>query len=126
MGIVQCHIETAATPGIEESKQAVQPTVRDPGQQPDSSTSPSPVVRLLLEVGLKSKMEKEEKRLLKEQLQSLQVANQAETSRLQEELGKEELKEKQENFQQLQMRRKLFRLTVEPRSRRSSRRRMKS
>eukprot|EP00066_Takifugu_rubripes_P030865 XP_011620131.1 PREDICTED: GRIP1-associated protein 1 isoform X1 [Takifugu rubripes] len=48
--------------------------------------------------------EQEEKRLLKEQIQHLETAKQAETSRLQEELGKlaEKLKKKQESFQRLQ------------------------
>ncbi|XP_056897531.1 GRIP1-associated protein 1 isoform X1 [Takifugu flavidus] len=48
--------------------------------------------------------EQEEKRLLKEQIQHLETAKQAETSRLQEELAKlaEKLKKKQESFQRLQ------------------------
>ncbi|XP_011620134.2 GRIP1-associated protein 1 isoform X4 [Takifugu rubripes] len=48
--------------------------------------------------------EQEEKRLLKEQIQHLETAKQAETSRLQEELGKlaEKLKKKQDSFQRLQ------------------------
>ncbi|XP_028923433.1 GRIP1-associated protein 1 isoform X2 [Ornithorhynchus anatinus] len=59
---------------------------------------------LLAEVELKWEMEKEEKRLLKEQLQGLETSKQAETSRLHEELTKisEKLKKKQESFLRLQ------------------------
>ncbi|KAM9577859.1 GRIP1-associated protein 1 isoform 1-T1 [Trichechus inunguis] len=58
----------------------------------------------LAEVELKWEMEKEEKRLLWEQLQDLESLKQAETSRLQEELAKlsEKLKKKQESFCRLQ------------------------
>uniref|UniRef100_A0A8C9QMQ1 GRIP1 associated protein 1 n=1 Tax=Spermophilus dauricus TaxID=99837 RepID=A0A8C9QMQ1_SPEDA len=58
----------------------------------------------LTEVELKWEMEKEEKRLLWEQLQGLESSKQAETSRLQEELAKlsEKLKKKQESFCRLQ------------------------
>ncbi|KAM9181413.1 GRIP1-associated protein 1 isoform 4-T4 [Dugong dugon] len=58
----------------------------------------------LAEVELKWEMEKEEKRLLWEQLQDLESLKQAETSRLQEELAKlsEKLKKKQESFCHLQ------------------------
>ncbi|KAM6151356.1 GRIP1-associated protein 1 isoform 2-T2 [Rhynchocyon petersi] len=58
----------------------------------------------LAEVELKWEMEKEEKRLLWEQLQGLESLKQAETSRLQEELAKlsEKLKKKQESFCRLQ------------------------
>ncbi|KAG3272086.1 GRIP1 associated protein 1, transcript variant X1 [Ictidomys tridecemlineatus] len=58
----------------------------------------------LAEVELKWEMEKEEKRLLWEQLQGLESSKQAETSRLQEELAKlsEKLKKKQESFCRLQ------------------------
>ncbi|XP_054978186.1 GRIP1-associated protein 1 isoform X6 [Sorex araneus] len=56
------------------------------------------------EVELKWEMEKEEKRLLWEQLQGLESLKQAETTRLQEELAKlsEKLKKKQESFCRLQ------------------------
>uniref|UniRef100_A0A2I3GM08 GRIP1 associated protein 1 n=1 Tax=Nomascus leucogenys TaxID=61853 RepID=A0A2I3GM08_NOMLE len=55
-------------------------------------------------VEVKWEMEKEEKRLLWEQLQGLESSKQAETSRLQEELAKlsEKLKKKQESFCRLQ------------------------
>ncbi|XP_036161832.1 GRIP1-associated protein 1 isoform X2 [Myotis myotis] len=58
----------------------------------------------LAEVELKWEMEKEEKKLLWEQLQGLESSKQAETSRLQEELAKlsEKLKKKQESFCRLQ------------------------
>uniref|UniRef100_A0A2I3GIB6 GRIP1 associated protein 1 n=1 Tax=Nomascus leucogenys TaxID=61853 RepID=A0A2I3GIB6_NOMLE len=58
----------------------------------------------LAEVEVKWEMEKEEKRLLWEQLQGLESSKQAETSRLQEELAKlsEKLKKKQESFCRLQ------------------------
>ncbi|XP_023446462.1 GRIP1-associated protein 1 isoform X2 [Dasypus novemcinctus] len=65
-------------------------------------TVPAPIP--LAEVELKWEMEKEEKRLLWEQLQGLESSKQAETSRLQEELAKlsEKLKKKQESFCRLQ------------------------
>ncbi|XP_027990730.1 GRIP1-associated protein 1 isoform X2 [Eptesicus fuscus] len=69
------------------------------GQAP-AIVSPMP----LAEVELKWEMEKEEKKLLWEQLQGLESSKQAETSRLQEELAKlsEKLKKKQESFCRLQ------------------------
>lgn len=70
------------------------------GQAPAAILSPMP----LAEVELKWEMEKEEKKLLWEQLQGLESSKQAETSRLQEELAKlsEKLKKKQESFCRLQ------------------------
>uniref|UniRef100_G1TA80 GRIP1 associated protein 1 n=1 Tax=Oryctolagus cuniculus TaxID=9986 RepID=G1TA80_RABIT len=67
---------------------------------PSGGLAPTP----LAEVELKWEMEKEEKRLLWEQLQGLESSKQAETSRLQEELAKlsEKLKKKQESFCRLQ------------------------
>uniref|UniRef100_A0A8C6FNX1 GRIP1 associated protein 1 n=1 Tax=Moschus moschiferus TaxID=68415 RepID=A0A8C6FNX1_MOSMO len=71
-----------------------------PGDQASPVLAPMP----LAEVELKWEMEKEEKRLLWEQLQGLETLKQAETSRLQEELAKlsEKLKKKQESFCRLQ------------------------
>ncbi|XP_045426338.1 GRIP1-associated protein 1 isoform X2 [Pipistrellus kuhlii] len=73
------------------------------GQAP-AILSPMP----LAEVELKWEMEKEEKKLLWEQLQGLESSKQAETSRLQEELAKlsEKLKKKQERnkIEELQQR----------------------
>ncbi|KAF6390087.1 GRIP1 associated protein 1 [Rhinolophus ferrumequinum] len=71
-----------------------------PGDQAPTVLSPMP----LAEVELKWEMEKEEKKLLWEQLQGLESLKQAETSRLQEELAKlsEKLKKKQESFCRLQ------------------------
>ncbi|KAL1766498.1 GRIP1-associated protein 1 isoform X2 [Sigmodon hispidus] len=71
-----------------------------PGDVLPTSLSPMP----LAEVELKWEMEKEEKKLLWEQLQGLESSKQAETSRLQEELAKlsEKLKKKQESFCRLQ------------------------
>lgn len=73
----------------------------DPLGVPDPAV-PTPMP--LAEVELKWEMEKEEKRLLWEQLQGLESSKQAETSRLQEELAKlsEKLKKKQESFCRLQ------------------------
>uniref|UniRef100_F6W7B2 GRIP1 associated protein 1 n=1 Tax=Callithrix jacchus TaxID=9483 RepID=F6W7B2_CALJA len=75
--------------------------------QGDSPGGPAPTILApmpLAEVELKWEMEKEEKRLLWEQLQGLESSKQAETSRLQEELAKlsEKLKKKQESFCRLQ------------------------
>ncbi|XP_054978188.1 GRIP1-associated protein 1 isoform X8 [Sorex araneus] len=77
----------------------------------DSTGSPTPTVLApmpLTEVELKWEMEKEEKRLLWEQLQGLESLKQAETTRLQEELAKlsEKLKKKQERnkIEELQQR----------------------
>uniref|UniRef100_A0A673VEG4 GRIP1 associated protein 1 n=1 Tax=Suricata suricatta TaxID=37032 RepID=A0A673VEG4_SURSU len=75
--------------------------------QGDPPGGPAPAVPApmpLAEVELKWEMEKEEKRLLWEQLQGLESLKQAETSRLQEELAKlaEKLKKKQESFCRLQ------------------------
>ncbi|XP_060108696.1 GRIP1-associated protein 1 isoform X2 [Heteronotia binoei] len=60
--------------------------------------------QLLSEVELKWQTEQEEKRLLKEQLQSLEASKMSEVSRLQQELSKlaEKLKKKQESFLRLQ------------------------
>ncbi|XP_058514243.1 GRIP1-associated protein 1 isoform X2 [Ochotona princeps] len=71
-----------------------------PGELTPTILAPMP----LAEVELKWEMEKEEKRLLWEQLQGLESSKQAETSRLQEELAKlnEKLKKKQESFCRLQ------------------------
>ncbi|XP_057615142.1 GRIP1-associated protein 1 isoform X3 [Chionomys nivalis] len=71
-----------------------------PGDALPTALAPMP----LAEVELKWEMEKEEKKLLWEQLQGLESSKQAETSRLQEELAKlsEKLKKKQESFCRLQ------------------------
>ncbi|KAM3847263.1 GRIP1-associated protein 1 isoform 1-T1 [Vipera latastei] len=60
--------------------------------------------QFLSEVELKLQTEREEKILLKEQLQNLEASKTAETSRLQQELSKlvEKLKKKQESFVRLQ------------------------
>uniref|UniRef100_A0A2I3HNY4 GRIP1 associated protein 1 n=1 Tax=Nomascus leucogenys TaxID=61853 RepID=A0A2I3HNY4_NOMLE len=75
--------------------------------QKNVAGGPAPTVLApmpLAEVEVKWEMEKEEKRLLWEQLQGLESSKQAETSRLQEELAKlsEKLKKKQESFCRLQ------------------------
>uniref|UniRef100_A0A670YKL7 GRIP1 associated protein 1 n=1 Tax=Pseudonaja textilis TaxID=8673 RepID=A0A670YKL7_PSETE len=64
----------------------------------DSDGSGAISQQLLLEVELRLQTEREEKILLKEQLQSLEVSKTTETSRLQQELSKlmEKLKKKQE------------------------------
>ncbi|XP_059805484.1 GRIP1-associated protein 1 [Hypanus sabinus] len=56
------------------------------------------------EMQLKWEMEREEKRLVKEQLQTLEMSKQSELSKLQEEVSKlsEKLKKKQESFLRLQ------------------------
>ncbi|XP_072811894.1 GRIP1-associated protein 1 isoform X2 [Vicugna pacos] len=74
------------------------------GEPPRSPAPPVLAPMPLAEVELKWEMEKEEKRLLWEQLQGLETLKQAETSRLQEELAKlsEKLKKKQESFCRLQ------------------------
>uniref|UniRef100_A0A4W2FHA0 GRIP1 associated protein 1 n=1 Tax=Bos indicus x Bos taurus TaxID=30522 RepID=A0A4W2FHA0_BOBOX len=74
------------------------------GDPPGGPASPVVAPMPLAEVELKWEMEKEEKRLLWEQLQGLETLKQAETSRLQEELAKlsEKLKKKQESFCRLQ------------------------
>ncbi|XP_057574952.1 GRIP1-associated protein 1 isoform X4 [Hippopotamus amphibius kiboko] len=75
------------------------------GDPPGGPASPVLAPMPLAEVELKWEVEKEEKRLLWEQLQGLeQTLKQAETSRLQEELAKlsEKLKKKQESFCRLQ------------------------
>ncbi|XP_044792495.1 GRIP1-associated protein 1 isoform X5 [Bubalus kerabau] len=74
------------------------------GDPPGGPASPLVAPMPLAEVELKWEMEKEEKRLLWEQLQGLETLKQAETSRLQEELAKlsEKLKKKQESFCRLQ------------------------
>uniref|UniRef100_A0A8C7AI38 GRIP1 associated protein 1 n=1 Tax=Neovison vison TaxID=452646 RepID=A0A8C7AI38_NEOVI len=87
-------------------KEAGRAQVANEGQG-DPPGGPAPTVPApmpLAEVELKWEMEKEEKRLLWEQLQGLESSKQAETSRLQEELAKlsEKLKKKQESFCRLQ------------------------
>uniref|UniRef100_A0A8C9D977 GRIP1 associated protein 1 n=1 Tax=Panthera leo TaxID=9689 RepID=A0A8C9D977_PANLE len=84
-----------------ERSQAASEGQGDPPGGP-APTVPAPMP--LAEVELKWEMEKEEKRLLWEQLQGLESSKQAETSRLQEELAKlsEKLKKKQESFCRLQ------------------------
>uniref|UniRef100_A0A8C3WGS9 GRIP1 associated protein 1 n=1 Tax=Catagonus wagneri TaxID=51154 RepID=A0A8C3WGS9_9CETA len=74
------------------------------GDPPGGPASPLLPPVPLAEVELKWAMEKEEKRLLWEQLQGLETLKQAETSRLQEEIAKlsEKLKKKQESFCRLQ------------------------
>ncbi|XP_044767524.1 GRIP1-associated protein 1 isoform X2 [Neomonachus schauinslandi] len=74
------------------------------GDPPGGPAPTVPAPMPLAEVELKWEMEKEEKRLLWEQLQGLESSKQAETSRLQEELAKlsEKLKKKQESFCRLQ------------------------
>ncbi|XP_057394359.1 GRIP1-associated protein 1 isoform X2 [Balaenoptera acutorostrata] len=76
----------------------------DQGDPLGGPASPVLAPMPLAEVELKWEMEKEEKRLLWEQLQGLETLKQAETSRLQEELAKlaEKLKKKQESFCRLQ------------------------
>ncbi|XP_070597319.1 GRIP1-associated protein 1 isoform X4 [Erythrolamprus reginae] len=70
----------------------------------DSDGSGAVTQQLLSEVELKLQTEREEKILLKEQLQSLEASKTTETSRLQQELSKfmEKLKKKQESFVRLQ------------------------
>uniref|UniRef100_A0A8C0S7J9 GRIP1 associated protein 1 n=1 Tax=Canis lupus familiaris TaxID=9615 RepID=A0A8C0S7J9_CANLF len=81
-----------------------QPASEGQGDPPGGQASTVPAPMPLAEVELKWEMEKEEKRLLWEQLQGLESSKQAETSRLQEELAKlsEKLKKKQESFCRLQ------------------------
>ncbi|XP_004633606.1 GRIP1-associated protein 1 isoform X2 [Octodon degus] len=87
-------------------KEAVKSSIVSEGQgDPAGSLAPTVLTPMpLAEVELKWEMEKEEKRLLWEQLQGLESSKQAETSRLQEELAKlsEKLKKKQESFCRLQ------------------------
>ncbi|XP_053436783.1 GRIP1-associated protein 1 isoform X8 [Nycticebus coucang] len=87
-------------------KEARQSTGVSEGQgDPPGGLAPTVLAPMpLAEVELKWEMEKEEKRLLWEQLQGLESSKQAETSRLQEELAKlsEKLKKKQESFCRLQ------------------------
>ncbi|XP_005411358.1 PREDICTED: GRIP1-associated protein 1 isoform X5 [Chinchilla lanigera] len=81
------------------------PVVSEGQGEPAGSLAPTVLTPMpLAEVELKWEMEKEEKRLLWEQLQGLESSKQAETSRLQEELAKlsEKLKKKQESFCRLQ------------------------
>ncbi|XP_012593571.1 GRIP1-associated protein 1 isoform X3 [Microcebus murinus] len=87
-------------------KEAGKPSAVTEGQG-DPPGGPAPTVLTpmpLAEVELKWEMEKEEKRLLWEQLQGLESSKQVETSRLQEELAKlsEKLRKKQESFCRLQ------------------------
>ncbi|XP_063101897.1 GRIP1-associated protein 1 isoform X9 [Cavia porcellus] len=87
-------------------KEVVKSSIVSEGQgDPTGSLAPTVLTPMpLAEVELKWEMEKEEKRLLWEQLQGLESSKQAETSRLQEELAKlsEKLKKKQESFCRLQ------------------------
>ncbi|XP_008840795.1 GRIP1-associated protein 1 isoform X6 [Nannospalax galili] len=87
-------------------KEAVRSSAVSEGQGDPLGDSASTVLAPmpLAEVELKWEMEKEEKRLLWEQLQGLESSKQAETCRLQEELAKlsEKLKKKQESFCRLQ------------------------
>lgn len=87
-------------------KEAVRPSAVSEGQgDPPGDVCPAPPAPVpLAEVELKWEMEREEKKLLWEQLQGLESSKQAETSRLQEELAKlsEKLKKKQESFCRLQ------------------------
>ncbi|XP_071462900.1 GRIP1-associated protein 1 isoform X5 [Marmota flaviventris] len=87
-------------------KEAVKSSAVSEGQgDPPVGVTPTILAPMpLAEVELKWEMEKEEKRLLWEQLQGLESSKQAETSRLQEELAKlsEKLKKKQESFCRLQ------------------------
>lgn len=87
-------------------KEAVRPSAVSEGQgDPPGDVLPIPLAPMpLAEVELKWEMEREEKKLLWEQLQGLESSKQAETSRLQEELAKlsEKLKKKQESFCRLQ------------------------
>ncbi|KAJ7317515.1 hypothetical protein JRQ81_003677 [Phrynocephalus forsythii] len=77
-----------------------EPQASDGGGGSSSGTSQ----QLLSEVELKWQTEREEKILLKEQLQSLETSKTTEMSRLQQELSKlaEKLKKKQESFLRLQ------------------------
>ncbi|XP_050998263.1 GRIP1-associated protein 1 isoform X3 [Acomys russatus] len=87
-------------------KETVRPSTASEGQgDPPGDTLPAALAPMpLAEVELKWEMEKEEKKLLWEQLQGLESSKQAETSRLQEELAKlsDKLKKKQESFCRLQ------------------------
>ncbi|XP_076418394.1 GRIP1-associated protein 1 isoform X4 [Peromyscus maniculatus bairdii] len=87
-------------------KETVRSSVASEGQgdPPGDALPPALAPMPLAEVELKWEMEKEEKKLLWEQLQGLESSKQAETSRLQEELAKlsEKLKKKQESFCRLQ------------------------
>ncbi|XP_042303904.1 GRIP1-associated protein 1 isoform X1 [Sceloporus undulatus] len=84
------------------------PPAGQEGAEPQSSDSAggsnSGSQQLLSEVELKWQTEREEKILLKEQLQSLEASKTTEMSRLQQELSKlaEKLKKKQESFLRLQ------------------------
>ncbi|XP_028669217.1 GRIP1-associated protein 1 isoform X2 [Erpetoichthys calabaricus] len=62
-------------------------------------------IKELSEVELQLQMEREEKKLLKEQLQALELSKQTEMTKLQEEITKvsEKLKKKQESYVRLQM-----------------------
>ncbi|XP_030404101.1 GRIP1-associated protein 1 isoform X2 [Gopherus evgoodei] len=83
-------------------------TPQAPGPAGEAVAGPTPDARLTpplpAELELKWATEREEKRLLREQLQGLEAAKQAEISRLQDELNKltEKLKKKQESFRRLQ------------------------
>ncbi|XP_063150213.1 GRIP1-associated protein 1 isoform X3 [Candoia aspera] len=80
------------------------PVLEASEQQAFDSSSSATSQQLLSEVELKLQTEREEKILLKEQLQSLEASKTTETSRLQQELTKlmEKLKKKQESFVRLQ------------------------
>ncbi|XP_050783177.1 GRIP1-associated protein 1 isoform X4 [Gopherus flavomarginatus] len=83
-------------------------TPQAPGPAGEAVAGPTPDAHLCqplpAELQLKWATEREEKRLLREQLQGLEAAKQAEISRLQDELNKltEKLKKKQESFRRLQ------------------------
>ncbi|KAH0628895.1 hypothetical protein JD844_010515 [Phrynosoma platyrhinos] len=80
-------------------QEGMEPQISDGGGGSSSASQ-----QLLSEVELKWQTEREEKILLKEQLQSLEAAKTTEMSRLQQELSKlsEKLKKKQESFLRLQ------------------------
>ncbi|CAM5173850.1 unnamed protein product [Eretmochelys imbricata] len=82
------------------------PKLRAPPERPwlGPRRAPAPAPPLPSELALKWETAREEKRLLREQLQSLEVAKQVEISQLQDELNKlaEKLKKKQESFRRLQ------------------------
>uniref|UniRef100_A0ACB8EP72 Uncharacterized protein n=1 Tax=Sphaerodactylus townsendi TaxID=933632 RepID=A0ACB8EP72_9SAUR len=85
-----------ASPGGQEGS--------EPQTSGGCSSSSGAAQQLLSEVELKWQTEREEKRLLREQLQNLEVSKSTEVSRLQQELSKfaEKLKKKQESFLRLQ------------------------
>lgn len=88
------HSEDSAVPGSDEPHQAEVQNVK--AEQRDNDRS---------EVELKLQTEMEEKCLLREQLQTLEITKQTEIAKLQEENAKltDKLKKKQESFQRLQV-----------------------